>query len=142
MVCCGVTCEQMNTYVTGALSAFNHPFFCSCDFSRFDSLQVGFYIDLENAFYRKFGLDEYVQGTYPLVGATMKQLLRMKKSIATYTPGLKFKTDGGRKTGDVDTCLGNTIFSIRFYVSFFIRFKLSYRLLVLGDDNFMILNAE
>jgi len=137
--CCGASTTDINGwfhtyYLPGSL-------IITGDFSRYDSTQVHWYVERETDMYYQLGLWRYVVKTFGKRYST-KDLLRSKMDCWTYCKGCRFRANGGRKTGDVDTCVGNTILSIRFYVSYLQSIHVTPHFVLLGDDNLCIIHPE
>jgi len=62
-------------------------------------------------------------------------------NIGYTVDGVKFKTDGTRRSGDPNTSLGNTIINAVFTTDIFKSFDLDYYCFLMGDDNITVVSS-
>jgi hypothetical protein len=115
---------------------FTDPIFLLLDASKFDSC-----VDIE---WLKFCTEFYLT-LFPKIYHRKIRWLWSKTYVnyGSTKQGLKYKTNGTRMSGDMDTGLGNSIIMYTMLISYLARVGISkYSVLVNGDDSIVVIEKK
>jgi len=126
---CGMDASEAGGWLKKQLADFEDPLFVMNDFSKFDQSYGEHFIDFEIRFY------EYLGVPGDIVDIIKKQKLTLGRS----RKGVSFTCPNTRKSGDPNTTVGNSITNMAALAYAFRAAGINkVSMLVLGDDNFMI----
>lgn len=133
----GAKTDEINHWITKSFYKFDSVVISASDAKAYDSTQNEMLISSENGLYMAAGYGTWINHFWER-SLDPVHLLEMKRTSISYGPGITLKLPGTRRTGDVDTTIGNSILMMRLYLFFFIikNYPLDkVRLAVAGDDN-------
>jgi hypothetical protein len=120
---------------------YDDPVFLSVDFSKYDMTQGADAIEIELQFYEKIGLNRCsVNAKYDFPWSKLRDIKMNADRLSRW--GHRVSGPGQRKTGDLDTSIGNTLMTVRITTSWLNRHGLKYHIAVLGDDNLTVLESR
>jgi hypothetical protein len=108
-------------------SKFKNPICFGLDASRFDQHVRRYALEWCHSIYNS-------AYTSPELKRLLKQTLRNKVTITTVDGVLKFTTDGGRASGDMDTSLGNCLITIAMLWTYLQTRSQKFDICCDGDD--------
>lgn len=132
----GYTVEQIGTIAREAWDSFTSPVAIGFDMKRFDQHVSKAALEWEHSVY----LDAFCHDEY------LAELLRWQlenKGVGYASDGfIKYKVDGCRMSGDMNTAMGNCLLSCAIVYDFFKTRGIRARLMNNGDDCVVIVEKE
>jgi len=136
----GLNAKLQGAAIAQAWNEFNDPVAISVDAARFDQHTRQEALMYEHSLYTPFFSGEE--------GKQLKKLLKMQLTTKGYLHThdgftFKYKTDGGRCSGDMNTALGNIIIMCSLMRLFFYEQRIGkHRLINNGDDSVLIVERR
>jgi len=129
----GMNSSQKGQVYLGFIQEFSHPAFFELDCSRFDAHVGPDLLKAEHWFYKCIFKDR-----------RLSALLKMQlKNKAFSRSGLKYRLEGGRMSGDMNTALGNNVLQMGM-IHTWMRYcgVVKFRVLIDGDDCVLIVEQD
>jgi hypothetical protein len=132
----GLNAVERATAMKEAWDAIPDAAVISLDASRFDQHVRRFALSWEHSVYMSaYGGSDLVK-----LRRLLRRQLRNKGRVYCEDGVVKYTSDGGRASGDMNTALGNVILMCAMLYSFIKQFHIPFRMIDDGDDCYLVIN--
>ena len=132
----GFNVNQIGNIIAGKMDKFAEPCFVGVDAKRFDMHVTVAMLQWEHSIYKNI---------YPKdkeLCRLLKMQLKNKGAGYCYDGKLKYKVDGRRFSGDMNTALGNCLIMCGMLAAFLDSLHIRYELIDNGDDAGIIIDSQ
>jgi hypothetical protein len=128
----GLSNADKGIMLSDMISRFVDPVYLELDCSRFDAHVSSKLLSAEHSFYNKvFHSNE------------LRSMLRLQNSNVVYSRhGLKYKLEGGRMSGDMNTALGNNVLQWGMIHTWLSEYEIPYEFVFDGDDSVIVMERK